>query len=284
VLIRCEKCSTLYELDDRVLPPQGAPVQCSKCQFVFKAYPAAPEPAREAEPPAVAPPPPELDLPRRPQPPPARKGENGATAEPAPVDDLDVPLVPSGRSHVPEAQASALREPPPDEARAAEPETPRRTSYVVREGGALADSGPGTSEAGAGRISFPATRSGSGSHPPRPGTTGAGEQQFTADGRPIRKVPFPMSEPAPPTAGGRLPAPSVTGRRGAGAGPARVIPVVAVVGVIVLVVVALIAWMVLRGRPAPSADAPPARVAPGEGGAVSRPAPPPGTPAPAPGK
>ncbi|HET9599442.1 MAG TPA: zinc-ribbon domain-containing protein [Anaeromyxobacteraceae bacterium] len=42
MLIRCEKCSTLYELEDRLIPAGGAPVQCSKCQFVFRAYPPAP--------------------------------------------------------------------------------------------------------------------------------------------------------------------------------------------------------------------------------------------------
>ncbi len=40
MLIRCDKCSTLYELEEDLLPPRGAPVQCSKCQFVFTAYPA----------------------------------------------------------------------------------------------------------------------------------------------------------------------------------------------------------------------------------------------------
>ena len=39
MLIRCEKCSTTYELDEAVLPPQGAPVQCSRCQFVFTVRP-----------------------------------------------------------------------------------------------------------------------------------------------------------------------------------------------------------------------------------------------------
>ncbi|HEX7624244.1 MAG TPA: zinc-ribbon domain-containing protein, partial [Anaeromyxobacteraceae bacterium] len=45
MLIRCEKCTTTYELDEALLPPQGAPVQCSRCQFVFTARPeaAAPE-------------------------------------------------------------------------------------------------------------------------------------------------------------------------------------------------------------------------------------------------
>ena len=40
MLIRCDKCSTLYELEEDLIPPRGAPVQCSKCQFVFTAYPA----------------------------------------------------------------------------------------------------------------------------------------------------------------------------------------------------------------------------------------------------
>jgi predicted Zn finger-like uncharacterized protein len=39
VLIRCEKCSTTYELDERRIPPGGAPVQCSRCEHVFRAYP-----------------------------------------------------------------------------------------------------------------------------------------------------------------------------------------------------------------------------------------------------
>jgi predicted Zn finger-like uncharacterized protein len=39
VHIRCERCSTVYELDERVLPPGGAPVQCTRCQHVFQAFP-----------------------------------------------------------------------------------------------------------------------------------------------------------------------------------------------------------------------------------------------------
>ncbi len=50
MLISCEKCSTTYVLDDKLIPPQGAPVQCTRCQHVFTARPpgaaeaAAPEP------------------------------------------------------------------------------------------------------------------------------------------------------------------------------------------------------------------------------------------------
>jgi predicted Zn finger-like uncharacterized protein len=37
--IRCGRCATVYELDERILPPAGAPVQCTRCQHVFQAFP-----------------------------------------------------------------------------------------------------------------------------------------------------------------------------------------------------------------------------------------------------
>jgi len=40
VRIQCERCSTTYELDDSRLPPSGASVQCTRCQHVFRAFPA----------------------------------------------------------------------------------------------------------------------------------------------------------------------------------------------------------------------------------------------------
>lgn len=52
--IRCERCSTLYELDEALLSPQGSPVQCTRCQHVFTAYPAR-GPARSAGQPPGAP-------------------------------------------------------------------------------------------------------------------------------------------------------------------------------------------------------------------------------------
>ena len=39
MLIRCESCSTVYQLDESLLPPGGAPVQCTRCQHVFTAFP-----------------------------------------------------------------------------------------------------------------------------------------------------------------------------------------------------------------------------------------------------
>jgi predicted Zn finger-like uncharacterized protein len=79
VVIRCERCSTLYELDESLLAPTGSQVQCTKCENVFTAFPPrAPGrtlvgvPAAEAEaapaqaaPAAVAPP-----APPPPEPPP----------------------------------------------------------------------------------------------------------------------------------------------------------------------------------------------------------------------
>jgi len=39
VVIRCERCSTMYELDESLLAPGGSEVQCTKCQHVFTAFP-----------------------------------------------------------------------------------------------------------------------------------------------------------------------------------------------------------------------------------------------------
>jgi predicted Zn finger-like uncharacterized protein len=39
LVIRCERCSTTYELDESLLAPTGSEVQCTKCQHVFTAYP-----------------------------------------------------------------------------------------------------------------------------------------------------------------------------------------------------------------------------------------------------
>jgi predicted Zn finger-like uncharacterized protein len=119
VLIRCEKCSTVYELDEKVLPPGGAPVQCSRCQYIFTAHPssapngvfappqpaaapavppapevnsALPAPTPSPAAPAAAPPPPAA----RPPPagavaPPLAAGP-GATPSPTPAPARSTPL------------------------------------------------------------------------------------------------------------------------------------------------------------------------------------------------
>ncbi len=46
--IACERCSTSYVLDDTLIPPQGAPVQCTRCGLVFTAKPPAQAPKASA--------------------------------------------------------------------------------------------------------------------------------------------------------------------------------------------------------------------------------------------
>lgn len=43
--IRCERCATIYELDEKRLPPHGALVKCTRCDHVFRAAPPAPDAA-----------------------------------------------------------------------------------------------------------------------------------------------------------------------------------------------------------------------------------------------
>lgn len=52
--IRCDRCSTVYELDASRLPPGGAAVQCTRCRHVFTARPDQPG---QAAPPATHAPP-----------------------------------------------------------------------------------------------------------------------------------------------------------------------------------------------------------------------------------
>lgn len=42
MLIRCERCSTLYELDEGLLSAEGSQVQCTRCEHVFTAHPSPP--------------------------------------------------------------------------------------------------------------------------------------------------------------------------------------------------------------------------------------------------
>jgi len=65
VRIQCERCSTTYELDDSRLPPSGAPVRCTRCQHVFRAFPeGASDKTWLGQPPAVPPADPAAESPR----------------------------------------------------------------------------------------------------------------------------------------------------------------------------------------------------------------------------
>lgn len=79
MLIRCDRCSTLYELDEALLAPEGSPVQCTRCDHVFTARPAS-GPSHEPPPPAE---------PWRPEPPPPP--EDDELPEPPPPMDDELP-------------------------------------------------------------------------------------------------------------------------------------------------------------------------------------------------
>ena len=51
--IRCERCATIYELDEKRLPPHGALVKCTRCDHVFRAAP--PVSGSESPPPETRP-------------------------------------------------------------------------------------------------------------------------------------------------------------------------------------------------------------------------------------
>jgi predicted Zn finger-like uncharacterized protein len=109
VVIRCERCSTLYELDESLLAPTGSQVQCTKCENVFTAYPPrAPGrtlvgvPASLADRPAEAA---EAAAQAAPPPPPS----------PAPV--AETPSPPAAAAPPPPAPAPAARPTPPPSVR-----------------------------------------------------------------------------------------------------------------------------------------------------------------------
>ena len=69
--LQCERCATVYELDDARVPAGGASVQCTRCGHVFRAVPARAEGDRTwlGQPPPLAP-----------MPEPAGPGDAGRTA------------------------------------------------------------------------------------------------------------------------------------------------------------------------------------------------------------
>ncbi len=191
MLIRCDKCSTLYELDESLLPPRGAPVQCSKCQFVFTAYPGA-----RTEPPAAS-----------------SDGETRAenAIQPGPSERSAMPIATS--------EPVATRPAP----------GPSPDSISPRDEGGATPGGLAPA---------------------------ASEPHFTADGRPIRKVPFPKEEPAPV---GQYPGIGrAAGRANAVSGlPARRAPPwIVILAVALAIAIAVVAWRILGHRADPAAARP----------------------------
>ncbi len=222
MLIRCDKCSTLYELDESLLPRHGAPVQCSKCQFVFTAYPATR-------------PPPEVNGEALP----AGPGE-GSDAPPT----YDEPVASDGSSSAASARGSASygteADLAPAPGGAAATRAARSPSPGAGAGGALPATGGDAIETG---------RSGD-DRAARRGPAGAfGDKQFTPDGRPIRKVPFPTEELGA-TPRGASPRPVPT--RGLPAFDRKALVWLVPIGLAVLLLLALAAWRLLgRSESAP---------------------------------
>jgi predicted Zn finger-like uncharacterized protein len=111
VIIRCERCTTLYDLDETLLAPEGSTVQCAKCQAVFTAVPpkagapvASPLPASPA--PTAATPPPE--------PPPPAEPEQIAPRRPPPGPNVYKRPVPAPRPPPPTRGKPRAGAPPRD--------------------------------------------------------------------------------------------------------------------------------------------------------------------------
>lgn len=96
MVIRCERCSTMYELDESLLAPNGSEVQCTKCQHVFVAFP--PRSAGRTL----------VGMPTEP-PPPEPKPEPPAAQPPAPPPP--VPPQPAASARVPRSGAPAVYRP-----------------------------------------------------------------------------------------------------------------------------------------------------------------------------
>ena len=116
--IQCERCSTTYELDESRLPPSGAPVQCTRCQHVFRAFPpGAGGKTWIGQPPAPAPVEPGPRAPPRPRP----------VAPPASPSVAPSPPAESRRER---PAPQARREPPAAEP--ARPYDPRNNTTLSR--------------------------------------------------------------------------------------------------------------------------------------------------------
>jgi predicted Zn finger-like uncharacterized protein len=244
VLIRCEKCATLYELDDNMLPPGGAPVQCSRCQFVFTAYPeqraggpttpaVAHEEGAGREPPDAAP----------------EAAPAGEVAAAGSAQELGGEHVGCEGAEAGEGGDRADDRGPG--ALAGEAEERALGAALASAGEAGVDGAAAEAVAGAGATKQrgAAPRAGAGESQPRQVSDGAAadeEPKFTSDGRPIRKVPFPgdgaASSPRTATARPSLQAAPRGGER------ARLPWLVPVVVALILAFAAAVAWRLITMR------------------------------------
>lgn len=128
MIIRCERCSTLYELDESLLASEGSDVQCNRCQHVFRAVPrrAAGQtlqgvPAQAAVAPTPAPP----EVPEPAAPP--------AAAEPPPAAAPEAHAVASAHQAPRYAPAPAVYRPPISQPSVSRPPLIRRDTVGTFE-------------------------------------------------------------------------------------------------------------------------------------------------------
>lgn len=229
--IRCEKCPEVYELDEKLVPPGGAPVQCSKCQTVFRVYPPSERPVASAHGLVSG----------------ASGDEAGAHAAGAATAAGASGAPPEGDGRATSEDAGA-QGPVSGSRRPAEALPP-----IIPPAGSRAEGasrGPGTAASG----SVPGPK-------PQPAGGGGGAVQpgqlFTSDGRPIRKVSFPEGElrvASRPTAP-RVPSPGSTP-------PRQLAPLMrwaVLVAVIVALALAAIGWRLLKGTGEPNTNRRPDR-------------------------
>jgi len=140
VQIQCEKCSTTYAVEDGLIPPGGAPVQCTKCGNLFTAYPSPPEPKGPSKTvmmfspgqAAAAPPPARVPTPAPiPAAAPAPRPAQAAPEAPAPVRPA---LAPTLASPPPPAKAASSDLAPTVASPILDPNAARETPAPVRPG------------------------------------------------------------------------------------------------------------------------------------------------------
>ncbi|MBK9517320.1 MAG: zinc-ribbon domain-containing protein [Anaeromyxobacter sp.] len=153
MIIRCERCSTLYELEETLLAPEGSQVQCTRCQAVFTAVPPRSQARPLATPPGAATPAVVLAQPEHPTA--QARAPGGASSEPPAADP--VPAWPhAAPAPAPEEPALVHQASPPEDppahgraveaplagGRAGGPAGPAASAGAPRSGGSGASIAP----------------------------------------------------------------------------------------------------------------------------------------------
>jgi predicted Zn finger-like uncharacterized protein len=190
--IACPRCAAAYSLDERLLPPAGAPVQCTSCNHVFNAIPPAPTAANARSTQVFG----KADLPQMPAPPSAARSTQV-------LGKVELPRTTSG------AQTPASAAPPThDPARSTQVlgrvELPRTTSGAgFPAGAATPTQAPARATQVLGKVELPPrTASGSGmpasspAHDPARSTAMFGKVELPPRTTPAQGTPGGATTPA----------------------------------------------------------------------------------------